>query len=124
MDVNDIRLEDETKETTKKLPSVNFKDVEKIGYEIALNFKAKKLPIEEVEKGLFTEPMKTNGYSTIAELQAILAQFVHFVWLVMFLDRLSVFKNLKRFSWLVGILWRIMMITMSSLILTPNKTTR
>jgi hypothetical protein len=68
MDVNDIQLEDETKETTKKLPSVNFNDVKKIGYEIALNFKAKKLPIEEVEKGLFTEPMKTNGFSTIAEL--------------------------------------------------------
>jgi len=68
MDVNDIQLEDETKATTKRLPSVNFKDVEKIGYEIALNFKAKKLPIEEVEKGLFTEPMKTNGFSTIAEL--------------------------------------------------------
>lgn len=68
MDEDDIRLEDETKEYTKKLPSVKFDDVEKIGYEIALNFKAKKKPIEEVEKNLFTEPMKTNRTSTISEL--------------------------------------------------------
>ena len=68
MDENEIQLEDETKKFTKKLPSVQFCDVEKIGYEIALNFKAKKLPIEEVEKCLFTEPMKTNKFSTISEL--------------------------------------------------------
>ena len=68
MDENDIQLEDETKQYTKKLASVQFCDVEKIGYEIALNFKAKKLPIEDVEKCLFTEPMKTNRTSTIAEL--------------------------------------------------------
>ena len=74
MDENEIQLEDETKRQTKKLPTVKFDDVEKIGYEIALNFKAKKLTSEEVEKCLFTEPMKTNRTSTISELQAILAQ--------------------------------------------------
>jgi len=50
MDLNDIQLEDETKSTSKKLPSVKFRDVEKIGYEIALMFKAKQLAIEDVEK--------------------------------------------------------------------------
>lgn len=74
MDEDEIQLEDETKKQTRKLPTVKFDDVEKLGYEIALNFKAKKLQSEEVEKCLFTEPMKTNRTSTISELQAILAQ--------------------------------------------------
>ena len=50
LDENDIILEDEVNNLKRKLPSVKYADVSKIGYEIALNFKAKKLPIENVEK--------------------------------------------------------------------------
>ena len=51
MDEDDIDLEIEIPvDGMKKVQRVEFKDVKQTGFEIALRFKSKKLPLEEVEK--------------------------------------------------------------------------